>query len=283
MSRWLWRLHTLLKGAGRGLPGRIRTCWTGRGRWTPPRAPTRPAERPETPRRRSSIARRSWPVTARRGPDARPLRRLGPRHPRVCAAGAPRRAGGGPRPRHRHPQRLRALRHRTTRAPCRPTPRTGSRQTVSGSPASRPGHAAGDPWPARRALAREAAQWVAEVETPPPRGRTSPCMSRRRAELELIGRAAGPFMAHRQGRPHRDARPDGFAHLLDYKTGERARAEAGRTAGFSPQLTLTAAILAMAASRGSGPRRRASCFAASGHDRALRRREAGRASSAPHP
>ena len=89
------------------------------------------------------------------------------------------------------------------------------------------------------ALAREAARWVAEVE------------AERRADgraihVELKGEIAfeapgGPF--HLNACADRiEIDPQGFGHILDYKTG---KAPSGKevTSGFSPQLTLTAAIL----------------------------------------
>jgi len=91
-----------------------------------------------------------------------------------------------------------------------------------------------------KALAVEAARWVAELET------------RRRADgrvlyVEQEGRITLPIA----GRPFTlaakadriEVSPDGLGHVLDYKTG-RAPTTRMVTTGFSPQLTLTAAILA---------------------------------------
>jgi len=89
------------------------------------------------------------------------------------------------------------------------------------------------------ALAREAALWVADLER------------RRRADgriihVELKGELtlqapAGPFTVNaRADRIEID--PQGFGHILDYKTGKAPTAKVVK-AGFSPQLTLTAAIL----------------------------------------
>jgi ATP-dependent helicase/nuclease subunit B len=89
------------------------------------------------------------------------------------------------------------------------------------------------------ALADEAAAWVADME------------SRRRADgrrlhveregkltLEIAGR---PFtLAAKADRI--EVSPDGLGHVLDYKTG-RAPSKRMVETGFSPQLTLTAAIL----------------------------------------
>ena len=89
------------------------------------------------------------------------------------------------------------------------------------------------------ALAREAAAWVAKLET------------ERRADgraihVELKGEHSfdapgGPFEINaRADRIEID--PEGFGHILDYKTGKAPSAKEVK-AGFSPQLTLTAAIL----------------------------------------
>ena len=89
------------------------------------------------------------------------------------------------------------------------------------------------------ALAREAAQWVIEIET------------QRRADgrvlhVELKGAATirtgrGDFTVTAKA-DRIEVDPQGFGHILDYKTG---RAPSGKmvATGFSPQLTLTAAIL----------------------------------------
>ena len=89
------------------------------------------------------------------------------------------------------------------------------------------------------ALAREAAQWVADLE------------AERRADgraihVELKGEIAFEAPAGRfklNARADRiEIDPDGFGHILDYKTGKAPSAKEVKT-GFSPQLTLTAAIL----------------------------------------
>jgi ATP-dependent helicase/nuclease subunit B len=91
-----------------------------------------------------------------------------------------------------------------------------------------------------KALAREAALWVADLE------------ARRRADGRAIHvEKTGELIVDIEGRPFKlsakadriEADPQGFGHILDYKTG-RAPSQKVVDAGFSPQLTLTAAILA---------------------------------------
>ena len=90
------------------------------------------------------------------------------------------------------------------------------------------------------ALAKEAAVWVADLE------------DRRRADgraihvektgilkIEIEGRTF--TLSAKADRIEED--PQGYGHILDYKTG-RAPSQKVVNAGFSPQLTLTAAILA---------------------------------------
>jgi ATP-dependent helicase/nuclease subunit B len=101
-----------------------------------------------------------------------------------------------------------------------------------------------------RALAREAALWVADLET------------RRRAGAErIVVEAAGELTFDIGGRPFTvtakadriEPTADGMAHILDYKTGAAPSKKQVET-GFSPQLTLTAAILREGGFRDIGPR-----------------------------
>lgn len=88
------------------------------------------------------------------------------------------------------------------------------------------------------ALAREAAEWVAELERERRDGRA--------IKVELKGERtiqapAGPFTV--TARADRiEVTRDGYGHILDYKTG-KAPSKKEVATGFSPQLTLTAAIL----------------------------------------
>jgi ATP-dependent helicase/nuclease subunit B len=94
--------------------------------------------------------------------------------------------------------------------------------------------------PRERALAKEAARWVADFE------------DRRRADLAFVAaerrgsmtfRVAGRDFTLSAKTDRIEVTPDGYAHVLDFKTGgspSRAQVEQG----YSPQLTLTAAILA---------------------------------------
>ncbi|MET0274463.1 MAG: PD-(D/E)XK nuclease family protein, partial [Phenylobacterium sp.] len=100
-----------------------------------------------------------------------------------------------------------------------------------------------------RPLAREAAAWVAELD------------ARRRADGRvLFVEQAGHLTVQIDGRPFTlsakadriEADPEGFGHILDYKTG-RAPSQKVVDAGFSPQLTLTAAILAQGGFAAIGP------------------------------
>jgi ATP-dependent helicase/nuclease subunit B len=100
-----------------------------------------------------------------------------------------------------------------------------------------------------QALAREAAQWVAELE------------ARRRADgraihVEKSGALSlmvdGTEFVVTAKADRIEAAPGGLGHILDYKTG-RAPSQKMVDTGFSPQLTLTAAILAGGGFREIGP------------------------------
>ncbi|AZS19593.1 MULTISPECIES: double-strand break repair protein AddB [unclassified Caulobacter] len=90
-----------------------------------------------------------------------------------------------------------------------------------------------------KALAREAAAWVADWER-----------QRRTNARRIVVEAEGKLELAINGRPFTltakadriEPTPDGTAHILDYKTGA-APSQKQVDTGFSPQLTLTAAIL----------------------------------------
>jgi len=90
-----------------------------------------------------------------------------------------------------------------------------------------------------KALAREAALWVADWER-----------HRRTTARKIVVEAAGELSLSINGRPFTltakadrlEPTADGTAHILDYKTGA-APSQKQVDTGFSPQLTLTAAIL----------------------------------------
>lgn len=89
------------------------------------------------------------------------------------------------------------------------------------------------------ALAAEAARWVADLEA-----------ERRADGRRLFVEKRGEITLQIAGRPFKlaaktdriEVSPDGLGHVLDYKTG-RAPSKRMVETGFSPQLTLTAAIL----------------------------------------
>ncbi|MFN4178304.1 double-strand break repair protein AddB [Phenylobacterium sp.] len=98
-------------------------------------------------------------------------------------------------------------------------------------------------------LAREMGAWVVELE----RERRA---DGRKVHVELKGELtfsapAGPFTV--TARADRiEATPDSFGHILDYKTG-KAPSKKEVDTGFSPQLTLTAAILEAGGFKDIGP------------------------------
>ena len=90
-----------------------------------------------------------------------------------------------------------------------------------------------------RALAAQRRALGVELRAPPPAGRAA--AGRAAGRTDLRGRRR-PVHRHRHGRPHRGAR----ARPPTSSTSRPARAPSGKQVetGFSPQLTLTAAILA---------------------------------------
>jgi ATP-dependent helicase/nuclease subunit B len=96
-----------------------------------------------------------------------------------------------------------------------------------------------DKLPRERALAVEAARWVADLEAHRRGdGRVLHVEETGEITLPIAGRAF--TLAAKADRI--EVSPDGLGHVLDYKTG-RAPTTRMVKSGFSPQLTLTAAIL----------------------------------------
>jgi ATP-dependent helicase/nuclease subunit B len=232
-SRWLWRLETLARGAGLTIPERPEVLDWVRGIDAP--GPAEPAKRP-APRPPLSARPRELAVTRvealTRDPYAvwaRDILRLYPM----------RRPDEAPDARERGTAIHKAFEQFAELHP-RDLPddpaRLFQRLYVEALAA------AGLPQEAlarETVLAREAALWVAELE----RERRA---DGRAIHVELKGELTfpapgGPFKV--TARADRiEATPEGHGHILDYKTGKAPSKKEVQT-GFSPQLTLTAAIL----------------------------------------
>jgi ATP-dependent helicase/nuclease subunit B len=233
-SRWLWRLETLARGAGVAIPGRPEVLAWARGldapgEYAPAKRPApcppvddRPTELAVT--RVESLTRDPYAVWAR---DMLKLRSLDrPDEPvearaRGTAIHSAFESFALAYPRELPPDAADVFARLYLEAlEAAGMPREGlARET---------------------ALAREAALWVAGLE------------ARRRADgraihVEKSGRlsfeVAGRRFAVTAKADRIEAAPGGVGHILDYKTG-RAPSPRVVEAGFSPQLTLTAAILA---------------------------------------
>jgi ATP-dependent helicase/nuclease subunit B len=243
-SRWLWRLKTLARGAGVDLPGRPEAlAWAraldapegyspiGRAQFAPP-LEARPRQLPVT--QIEALTRDPYAVYARNVLRLYPLAR--PDEPME------QRARG---------TAIHAAFERFTEAWPHLEPSDAGRQfaafyleelRATGAPRSALAR--------ETALAAEAGAWVAQMET------------RRRAAdpqilIEQSGRLAfdtprGAFTLTAKA-DRLELTPDGRVHVLDFKTGpEPSRKMVD--AGFSPQLTLTAAIIARGGFEALGPR-----------------------------
>ncbi|WP_293676865.1 double-strand break repair protein AddB [uncultured Phenylobacterium sp.] len=99
------------------------------------------------------------------------------------------------------------------------------------------------------ALATQAATWVAELETR--RRADGRTLHVERSGETVVEVAGQPFtLAAKADRIEVD--PTGLGHVLDYKTGRAPSVQMVRT-GFSPQLTLTAAVMARGGFPDVGP------------------------------
>ena len=231
-SRWLWRLETLARGAGLEIPSRPEVLAWARGLDEPGayRPAKRPAPRPpvaDRPRelavtRIESLTRDPYAVWAR------DILRLYPVNRPDEAADA--RARG---------TAIHAAFERFAEAYPAELP-AGAAAAFAGLYLEEL-EKAGLPHEAmarEAALAAEAAEWVAELEHERRDGRA--------IHVELKGERtiqapAGPFKV--TARADRiEVTAEGFGHIIDYKTG-KAPSKKEVATGFSPQLTLTAAIL----------------------------------------
>jgi ATP-dependent helicase/nuclease subunit B len=238
-SRWLWRLKTLARGAGVALPGRPEVLdWARaldapgpyapvpRAAFAPPLA-ARPLKLPVT--QAEALTRDPYAVYARYVLGLYLM----------------------PRPDEPMEQRARgtaihaAFEHYAEEWPAPPARFAELYMTElarAGAPASALAR--------EQALAAEAAAWVGQME------------ARRRADgravlVEQSGQAQfatprGPFIVTAKA-DRIEIAPDGRAHVLDFKTGLPPSKKQVR-AGFSPQLTLTAAIIARGGFEKVGPR-----------------------------
>jgi ATP-dependent helicase/nuclease subunit B len=231
-SRWLWRLETLARGAGLAIPGRPEVLTWARGLDAPDgySPAKRPAPRPPVADRPRELAV-TRVETLTRDPYAvwaRDILRFYPLDRPDETADA--RARG---------TAIHAAFERFAEAYPADLPPDAS--AAFARLYLEELEAAGLPHEAmarEAALALEAAEWVADWERERRDGRT--------IHVELKGERtiqapAGPFkITARSDRI--EATTDGYGHILDYKTG-KAPSKKEVATGFSPQLTLTAAIL----------------------------------------
>ena len=232
-SRWLWRLETLARGAGVALPGRPEILdWARRldapADYAPARRPApvppledRPVRLAVT--RVEALTRDPYAVWARDILQLRPMER--PDEPVEA------RARG---------TAIHAAFERFARAHPDALPDTAA--AIFEGFYLEALQAAGMPREAlarEAALAHEAAAWVADLEAC---RRAGGCKIHVEIEGRLSFEVEGrPFML--TAKADRIEAVGGHGHILDYKTG-RAPSQKVVDAGFSPQLTLTAAILA---------------------------------------
>lgn len=233
-SRWLWRLKTLAKGAGVDLPDRAELRHWARG--LDAADGYRPAERPHP----------SPPIAAR--PNRLAVTRIEAltRDPYAVYARDILRLYPLDRPDAPVEARARgtaihaAFEQFALKFPTELPPDTAARFKALYLRALRDAGAPASAMAREEALATEAAVWVAELEA-----------QRRAGGVELLIEAYGEtplrigertiLLTAKADRIELDRH--GKAHILDFKTGAPP-SEKTVKAGFSPQLTLTAAILA---------------------------------------
>jgi ATP-dependent helicase/nuclease subunit B len=239
-SRWLWRLKTLARGAGLRLPQRPELpAWARAldepGPYSPvPRAAfappleARPLELPVT--QAEALTRDPYAVYAR---NVLRLYRLD-------------------RPDEPMEQRARGTAiHKAFEDFAAEWPAPGARFAELYMDGLRQAGAPAEALAREAALAQEAGAWIVEME------------ARRRAEgvqvlVEQAGRIRfalprGEFALTAKA-DRIETTPDGRAHVLDFKTGAPPTDKMVKS-GFSPQLTLTAAIIARGGFEQAGPRR----------------------------
>lgn len=242
-SRWLWRLETLARGAGLEIPGRPEAlAWAqaldAPGPYSPVKRPSPKPPVEDRPgklfvTRVETLTRDPYAVWARDILGLYPLER---------------------------PDEEVEARARGTAI------HAAFERFVTDHPAALPADAAGifrslymeeleragmprENLAVEGALAVEAAAWVAELEARRRAdGRALHVEKKGEIVLEIAGR---PFtLAAKADRI--EVAPDGLGHVLDYKTG-RAPSKRMVATGFSPQLTLTAAILERGGFEDIGP------------------------------
>jgi len=233
-SRWLWRLETLASGAGLSIPERPEVLAWARALDAPDdyRPAPRPAPRPPVEHRPEglfvtrveALTRDPYAVWAR---DILKLRALNrPDEPVDVRA--------------RGTAIHKAFEVFAQTWPAELPPDAAQRFEALYLEALRDQGMPDEGLAREAALAKGAAAWVVDLE------------ARRRADGRSIHvEREGSIALEIAGRPFRlsakadriEIGPDGLGHVLDYKTGRAPSAKMVRT-GFSPQLTLTAAILA---------------------------------------
>jgi ATP-dependent helicase/nuclease subunit B len=228
-SRWLWRLKTLARGAGVDLPQRPEILAWARALDAP--APYKPVAR----------TRYAPPLAAR--PTTLPVTQIEAltRDPYAVYARNVLRLYAEPRPDEPMEQRARGTAiHEAFETFAAEWPASGARftdlylQALTAHGAPRAALAR------ERALGHEAGRWIEEMEARRREGGVQVFVEKKGAAS--FPTARGTFTVTAKA-DRIELAPDGRAHVLDFKTGPAPSAKQVKT-GFSPQLTLTAAIIA---------------------------------------